>query len=268
MLEITNLVKRYGHNEAVLKGLDLKVEDNSVVSIVGASGAGKSTMLRCINRLVEPTSGSIKLNGTELVNVKGAELRRARRKIGMVFQGFNLLDRLTVMENVLAGRLGYVNLYQAISRRYPQADIERAFTLMERVGIAHYANKRADELSGGERQRVGVVRALMQEPDLLLADEPTASLDPRTSEQIMILLQSLASELSLPVLINIHNVAQAKTYTERIVGLRHGKMIFDGVPADFNKDALDAIYGGIEAPDDAITEQPGDHAEEPRHDAV
>ncbi|RUR35839.1 phosphonate ABC transporter ATP-binding protein [Vreelandella populi] len=263
MLEIKNLVKRYGRNKAVLEGLDLKVEDNSVVSIVGASGAGKSTMLRCINRLVEPTSGSITLNGTELVHLKGADLRRARRKIGMVFQGFNLLDRLTVMENVLAGRLGYVNLYQAITRRYPQADIERAFVLMERVGIAQYANKRADELSGGERQRVGVVRALMQEPEVLLADEPTASLDPRTSEQIMMLLQSLASELSLPVLINIHNVSQAKTYTERIVGLRHGKMIFDGVPADFNKDALDAIYGGIEAPDDATSNAP---VEERAHD--
>lgn len=266
MLEIANLVKRYGHDEAVLKGLDLVVEGNSVVSIVGASGAGKSTMLRCINRLVEPTSGSIKLNGTELVNLKGGALRRARRKIGMVFQGFNLIDRLTVMENVLAGRLGYVSLYQAISRRYPQQDIERAFALMERVGIAHYANKRADALSGGERQRVGVVRALMQEPEVLLADEPTASLDPRTSEQIMMLLQSLASELSLPVLINIHNVAQAKTYTERIVGLRHGKMIFDGLPADFDQDALDAIYGGIEAPEDVLSDEPARAVEGATHD--
>ncbi|MFN2331258.1 MAG: phosphonate ABC transporter ATP-binding protein [Halomonas sp.] len=256
MLEISNLIKRYGRDEPVLQGLDLVVEDNSVVSIVGASGAGKSTMLRCINRLVEPTSGSIRLNGVELVGLRGGDLRKARRKIGMVFQGFNLIDRLTVMENVLAGRLGYVSLFQAITRRFPPEDIERAFTLMERVGIAQYANKRADELSGGERQRVGVVRALMQEPEVLLADEPTASLDPRTSEQIMMLLQSLASELSLPVLINIHNVAQAKTYTERIVGLRHGKMIFDGVPADFNKEALDAIYGGIEAPDDEITAEP------------
>ncbi|MCE8011652.1 phosphonate ABC transporter ATP-binding protein [Billgrantia desiderata] len=262
MLEISKLVKRYGRDEPVLKELDLTVEGSSVVSIVGASGAGKSTMLRCINRLVEPTSGSIKLNGNELVHLRGRELRRARRKIGMVFQGFNLIDRLTVMENVLAGRLGYVNLYQAITRRYPQSDIERAFTLMERVGIAHYANKRADELSGGERQRVGVVRALMQEPEILLADEPTASLDPRTSEQIMKLLQSLASELSLPVLINIHNVAQAKAYTERIVGLRHGRMIFDGAPADFGKEALDAIYGGIETAEDEITEEPGRPAQQ------
>lgn len=268
MLEISKLVKRYGRDKPVLEGLDLRVEGSSVVSIVGASGAGKSTMLRCINRLVEPTSGSIKLNGTELVNLRGRELRRARRKIGMVFQGFNLIDRLTVMENVLAGRLGYVNLFQAVTRRYPQHDIERAFHLMERVGIAHYANKRADELSGGERQRVGVVRALMQEPEILLADEPTASLDPRTSEQIMKLLQSLASELSLPVLINIHNVAQAKAYTERIVGLRHGKMIFDGAPADFDKAALDAIYGGIETAGDEIIEEPGRSTRGVAHDST
>ncbi|OZB02775.1 MAG: phosphonate ABC transporter ATP-binding protein, partial [Marinobacter sp. 34-60-7] len=183
MLEISNLVKRYGQNEPVLKGLDLTVEGSSVVAIVGASGAGKSTLLRCINRLVEPTSGSIKLNGLELSSLRGGELRQARRRIGMVFQGFNLIDRLSVMENVLSGRLGYVSFFQALTRRFPQSDIERAFHLMERVGIDHYANKRADQLSGGERQRVAVVRALMQEPEILLADEPTASLDPKTSQQ-------------------------------------------------------------------------------------
>jgi len=250
MLKISNLEKRYGKNEPVLKGLDLTVDGSSVVSIVGASGAGKSTLLRCINRLVEPTSGQIQLNGLDLVDLRGAELRRARRKIGMVFQGFNLIDRLTVMENVLSGRLGYVSLYRAITRKYPQSDIDRAFHLMERVGIDHYANKRADQLSGGERQRVAVVRALMQEPEILLADEPTASLDPKTSQQIMSLLQALASEMDLPVLINIHNVTQARMYTDRIVGMRHGQMIFDGGPKDFNQDALDAIYGGIESPDE------------------
>lgn len=249
MLDIKNLEKRYGKNEPVLTGLNLTVEGSSVVSIVGASGAGKSTLLRCINRLVEPTSGQILLNGVDMAKVSGAELRQARRNIGMVFQGFNLIDRLTVMENVLSGRLGYVSLYRAITRKFPQSDIERAFQLMERVGIAHYANKRADQLSGGERQRVAVVRALMQEPQILLADEPTASLDPKTSQQIMSLLRSLASEMNLPVLINIHNVTQARMYTDRIVGMRHGQMIFDGGPKDFNQDALDAIYGGIESPD-------------------
>lgn len=244
MLNITSLVKRYGNGEPVLKDLDLMIEGESVVSIIGSSGAGKSTLLRCINRLVEPTSGSIELNGNELTKLKGRQLRAARRKIGMVFQGFNLVDRLTVMENVQSGRLGYISTWAAVTRRYPKEDIRRAFELMERVGIAHYANKRADELSGGERQRVGVVRALMQNPEILLADEPTASLDPKTSEQIMELLRKLAGELKLPVLINIHNVNEAKIYTDRIVGMRYGRIIFDDKPNALGKEAMDKIYSG------------------------
>ncbi|MGC3874706.1 phosphonate ABC transporter ATP-binding protein [Halomonas sp. GXIMD04776] len=244
MLRITRLVKRYGNGEPVLKDLDLEVPGESVVSIIGASGAGKSTLLRCINRLVEPTSGSIVLNDLELTTLKRDGLRKARRRIGMIFQGFNLVDRLTVMENVQCGRLGYIPYWRAALRRYPAEDIERAFQLMERVGIAHYANKRADELSGGERQRVGVVRALMQDPDILLADEPTASLDPVTSRQIMELLQRLADELHLPVLINIHNVSEAKEFTQRIVGMRFGRIIFDGVPDDLDQDAMDSVYSG------------------------
>lgn len=247
MLRIRNLVKSYGADQPVLKGLDFEVAGESMVAVIGASGAGKSTLLRCINRLVEPTSGEIELNGVMLTGLKGRDLRLARRRIGMVFQSFNLVDRLTVMENVQSGRLGYLPLWRAALRRYPKADIRRAFELMTRVGIAHYANKRADELSGGERQRVGVVRALMQEPEILLADEPTASLDPRTSEQIMELLRSLSSELSLPVLINIHNVAEAKAYTDRIVGMRYGRIIFDGTPDRLDDAAMDEIYAGIPA---------------------
>ncbi|MBU3259490.1 phosphonate ABC transporter ATP-binding protein [Roseovarius sp. PS-C2] len=244
MLKITDLVKRYGTGSPVLKSLDLTIEGESVVSVIGSSGAGKSTLLRCINRLVEPTSGSIELNGTELTRLRGRELRAARRKIGMVFQGFNLVDRLTVMENVQSGRLGYIPTWAAVMRRYPPKDIRRAYELMERVGIAHYANKRADELSGGERQRVGVVRALMQDPEILLADEPTASLDPKTSEQIMGLLRDLAGELKLPVLINIHNVTEAKIYTDRIVGMRYGRIIFDDTPDKLDQEAMDQIYSG------------------------
>lgn len=247
MLRIKELVKRYGDEKAVLKNLNLEVPGESVVSIIGASGAGKSTLLRCINRLVEPSSGSIELNGTELTTLEGKSLRLARRRIGMVFQGFNLIERLTVMENVQSGRLGYLPAWRAVSRKYPQEDIDRAFHLMERVGIAHYADKRASELSGGERQRVGVVRALMQEPEILLADEPTASLDPKTSRQIMELLRALASELQLPVLINIHNVNEAKEYTQRIVGMRFGRIIFDGEPVDLSNDAMDEIYAGVPA---------------------
>ncbi len=244
MLKITDLVKRYGTGEPVLKNLDFTIEGESVVSIIGSSGAGKSTLLRCINRLVEPTSGSIVLNGVELTTLRGKNLRAARRNIGMVFQGFNLVERLTVMENVQSGRLGYISTWAAITRRYPKEDIRRAFELMERVGIAQYANTRADQLSGGERQRVGVVRALMQQPEILLADEPTASLDPKTSEQIMGLLRDLAGELKLPVLINIHNVAEAKEYTDRIVGMRYGRIIFDDKPAQLDEAEMDKIYAG------------------------
>lgn len=247
MLRITHLVKRYGSGEAVLKDLDLDVPEESLVSIIGASGAGKSTLLRCINRLVEPTSGSIELNDVELTTLGRAQLRKSRRRIGMIFQGFNLVDRLTVMENVQCGRMGYIPYWRAALRRYPGEDIERAFHLMERVGIAHYANKRADELSGGERQRVGVVRALMQDPEILLADEPTASLDPVSSRQIMELLQQLADELKLPVLINIHNVGEAREFTRRIVGMRFGRFIFDGKPQDLDNDSMDAVYRGTSA---------------------
>lgn len=254
MLKMTDLVKRYGSGEPVLKDLNLTIEGESVVSIIGSSGAGKSTLLRCINRLVEPTSGSIILNGTELTQLSGKDLRLARRKIGMVFQSFNLVDRLTVMENVQTGRLGYISTWAAITRKYPKEDIRRAYELMERVGIAHYANKRSDELSGGERQRVGVVRALMQKPEILLADEPTASLDPKTSEQIMGLLRDLARELKLPVLINIHNVAEAKEYTDRIVGMRYGRIIFDGLPSELDQTAMDQIYSGVPAEDRAQLE--------------
>lgn len=247
MLKISKLVKRYGKGEPVLRDLDLEVESESVVAVIGASGAGKSTLLRCINRLVEPTSGRIELNGVELTALRGRELRAARRRIGMIFQSFNLVDRLTVMENVQSGRLGYLPLWRAALRRYPRQDVRRAYELMERVGIAHYADTRADALSGGERQRVGVVRALMQEPEILLADEPTASLDPKTSAQIMELLRSLAGELSLPILINIHNVAEARTYADRIVGMRYGRIIFDAAPSALDERAMDEIYAGVPA---------------------
>lgn len=261
MLRVNQLVKRYGNDKPVLKNLDLEVPGESVVAIIGASGAGKSTLLRCINRLVEPTSGSINLNGVELTELDGRTLRMARRRIGMIFQSFNLVDRLTVMENVLSGRLGYVPFWRAALRRFPQEDIDRAFHLMERVGIAHYVNKRSDELSGGERQRVGVVRALMQEPEILLADEPTASLDPKTSRQIMELLQALASELQLPVLINIHNVTEAREFTQRIVGMRYGRITFDGLPGDLDAEAMDEIYAGAPATDRDEGEHP-DHLRE------
>ena len=244
MLKIQNLVKRYGKGETVLKGLNLTTDDRKMTAIIGSSGAGKSTLLRCINRLIEADSGSIELEGVDILSLKGKELQRVRRRIGMIFQGYNLIDRLTVMENILSGRLGYVGFFAGTFRKFPQEDVDRAYGFLKRVKLDHYVNKRCDQLSGGERQRVGVVRALMQEPQILLADEPTASLDPKTSEQIMELIATLAQELGLPVLINLHNVLQAKRYAQRIIGLNHGVLIFDGTPSELKKEDLERIYAG------------------------
>ncbi|OUN00390.1 MAG: phosphonate ABC transporter ATP-binding protein [Firmicutes bacterium ZCTH02-B6] len=243
MLKITKLTKIYGPGRPALYEFDLAIDEPGLTAIIGPSGAGKSTLLRCINRLVEPTSGSIELDGVEITKLKGAALRDVRRRIGMIFQSFNLIDRLTVMENVLSGRLGYVSFWQALTRRFPQEDIDRAYYLLERVGLAHYVNKRADALSGGERQRVGVARALMQDPKIILADEPTASLDPKTSIQIMGFLKELSEEFSIPVLVNLHNVELARRYSRRVVGLQGGRKVFDGNPGALTEDVLDAIYG-------------------------
>ncbi len=246
MLKITNLVKSYGNGEPVLKGLNLATDKRRLTAVIGSSGAGKSTLLRCINRLVPANSGSIELDGEDVLKLHGRELQNTRRKIGMIFQAYNLVDRLTVMENVLSGRLGYVGLLRGVFRRFPQEDVDRAYALLKRVGLAQYVNKRCDALSGGERQRVGCARALMQNPSILLADEPTASLDPKTSERIMELIAGITDELDLPVLINLHNVPQATGYADRIVGLRHGVIVFDGNPGDLTEDWLDKIYAGHE----------------------
>lgn len=246
MLKITDLKKNYGNGEMVLKGLNLETDHRRLTAIIGSSGAGKSTLLRCINRLVPANSGRIELDGVNILEQHGKALQDTRRQIGMIFQAYNLVDRLTVMENVLSGRLGYVGILRGVLRKFPQEDVDHAYTLLKRVGLERYVNKRCDELSGGERQRVGCARALMQNPRILLADEPTASLDPKTSERIMELIARITDELDLPVLINLHNVPQARTYADRILGLRHGVMIFDGNPGELTDDWLDQIYAGHE----------------------
>ncbi len=173
----------------------------------------------------------------------GGELRRVRRRIGMIFQEYALVERLTVMENVLSGRLGYVPFWRSFTRRYPQADVDKAFALLDRVGLSEHADKRADELSGGQRQRVGIARALEQDPELLLVDEPTASLDPKTSRQIMRLIREICGERNLPAIINIHDVMLAQMFVDRIVGLRAGEVVFDGPPDTLDDAALTEIYG-------------------------
>jgi phosphonate transport system ATP-binding protein len=243
MLQVTGLTKRYRTGDLALKGIDIDLADGQVMALIGPSGAGKSTAIRCINRLVEPTAGSITLNGTEITGLGSRDLRRARRRMGMIFQEYALVERLTVMENVLSGRLGYVGFWQSWFRRFPQTDIDAAFELLTRVGLDHMVDKRADELSGGQRQRVGVCRALIQNPELLLVDEPTASLDPKTSRQIMRLIKELCAERKLSAIINIHDVMLAQMFAERIVGLRLGEIVYDGPPDGLTAEVLTQIYG-------------------------
>lgn len=227
MLEIDGLTKIYPTGDRALQGITLQLPRGQVLALIGPSGAGKSTLIRCVNRLVEPSGGAIRLNGTDLTRLGPAGLRRARRKLGMIFQEYALLERLTVMENVLSGRLGYVGFWASALRRFPQRDVDEAFRLLQRVGLEAFVDKRADALSGGQRQRVGIARALLQDPDVLLVDEPTASLDPKTARQIMRLITELAKERGLSAIINIHDVALAKAFAERVVGLRSGEIVFD-----------------------------------------
>ena len=243
MLTLSGVGKRYPTGDRALTDIELTLPKGQVMALIGPSGAGKSTLIRCVNRLVEPTQGSIRLEGTELTKLSGQKLRQARRSMGMIFQEYALVDRLTVMENVLSGQLGYVGFWRSFLRRYPQEAIVEAFRLLERVGLPHAIDKRADALSGGQRQRVGIARALLQSPKLLLVDEPTASLDPKTSRQIMRLIRELCAERDLAAIINIHDVALAQQFADRIVGLRAGQIVFDGLPSELTSEMLTTIYG-------------------------
>jgi phosphonate transport system ATP-binding protein len=244
VLEVTGLHKTYPTGDRALRGVTFTVQGPGAVFVIGSSGAGKSTLLRCINRLVEPDRGSIRLAGQEITALSGPALRAARRSMGMIFQEFNLIERLTVMENVLSGRLGYVSTWQAWRRRFPAADVEAAFRTLARVGLEGFEDKRADELSGGQRQRVGIARALVQRPKILLVDEPTSSLDPKTSQAVLRLIVELAAEDGVPALVNIHDVPLARAFARRILGLRAGSIVYDGPASALDEGALEAIYGG------------------------
>jgi phosphonate transport system ATP-binding protein len=243
MLRIENLQKRYQTGDLALNNVSLEVPRGQVMALIGPSGAGKSTLIRCVNRLVEPTGGKIFLGDLELAHLGSSELRRARTRMGMIFQEYALVERLSVMENVLSGRLGYVGFWRSYFRKFPQSDIDEAYNLLQRVGLDHMADKRADELSGGQRQRVGICRALIQNPDLLLVDEPTASLDPKTSRQIMRLICELCAERQLAAIINIHDVLLAQMFARRVVGLQLGNIVYDGPPDQLSAEVLTQIYG-------------------------
>ena len=245
VLALRGLSKAYRPGQPVLRHIDLDIADEGVVAIIGPSGTGKSTLIRCINRLVDPTAGQILFRGADMAQLKGRALSEARRHIGMVFQEYNLVERLSVIENVLCGKLGLLPLWRPLLRRFEPQDIEQAFELLASVGLdQEFATRRADALSGGQRQRVGIARALMQAPDLILADEPTSSLDPRTAVEIMELLAGLAQSRRMPVVMNIHNVELARRFARRIIGMSKGEIVFDGTPDALQESDLIAIYGG------------------------
>lgn len=243
MLQLIRLSKSYVPGKPVLVDIDLDIATRGITAIIGPSGTGKSTLIRCINRLVEPTAGEIVFEGVDIARLSGRALREARRHIGMVFQEYNLVERLTVMENLLSGRLGYVSPWRAWRRRFPPEDIRTAFELLDVVGLSGFAHRRADALSGGQRQRVGIARAVMQAPKLLLADEPTSSLDPKTSVEIMQLMADIAHNRNIPVLVNMHDVELAKRFADRIVGMSQGRVVFDDVPSALRDVMLGRIYG-------------------------
>jgi phosphonate transport system ATP-binding protein len=246
MLEVKNLTKIYNDGTVALRNVSFTVEDGDFLIIIGLSGSGKSTLLRCINRLVEPTEGKIIWNGQDITQANQTELRHFRRKIGMVFQQFNLVKRSKVITNVISGRLGYVNEWQSLFYRIPQADRERAKKVLERIGIADQAQKRADELSGGQQQRVGIARALMQEPEMILADEPVASLDPVLAHSILQHLEDLNQEDNMTILCSLHYLDLVQRYASRVIGLRAGEIVYRGVREDIRAmtdDQFKDIYG-------------------------
>lgn len=241
-LTVSDVRKSYATGEVALHGVDVSVKEREIVALLGLSGSGKSTLLRCINRLVEPDSGQVILDGVNITALSKRELRRARGDMGMIFQEFNLVNRLTVLENVLSGTLGTTSLWRAFTRAFRSTDIQRAIELCFRVGIADHIKKRADQLSGGQRQRVGIARALIQNPKLLLVDEPTSSLDPKIGAEVMDLIYEVAQERGVSVLFSVHDIGLARNYSDRIVGLLDGKKVFDEKTDALDKKSVNLIY--------------------------
>lgn len=243
MLKIEHLTKIYDNGVLALDDVSFEVPDGQFVVIIGLSGSGKSTLLRCINRLIDPTEGRILWNGEDITAATDEELRHIRRRFGMIFQHFNLVKRSSVMTNVLSGRLGYTNPLWSFVNHFSREDKEKALAKLQRVGIREKAHIRADELSGGQQQRVGIARALMQEPELMLADEPVASLDPATSHSVMKYLELLNKEDGLTIMCSLHFLSLARQYADRIIALKDGKLEFDGSPEEIDENRFRAIYG-------------------------
>lgn len=243
MLEIKNLTKIYEGGTQALYDVSFTVKPGEFLAVIGLSGSGKSTLLRCINRLIEPTEGQIIWNGQDITAASQDEMLLIRRKIGMIFQHFNLVTRSKVITNVLAGRLGYVNPAMSLVNRFPKSDLDMALKQLDRFSIADQAYKRADELSGGQQQRVGIARAMMQEPEIILADEPVASLDPVLAHSIMQYLETINKEDGVMVLCSLHFLDLVHRYADRAIALNEGKLMFDGSPQDIDDEKFKEIYG-------------------------
>jgi len=243
MLRIEHLNKVYPNGTVALTDVSFQVEDGEFLAVIGLSGSGKSTLLRCINRLIEPTSGKVIWNDTDVTALPASEMRQVRRQIGMVFQQFNLVKRSSVLTNVLSGRLGYVSPYQSVFNYFSPADYQRAMENLEQLGLADKAHVRADSLSGGQQQRVGIARALMQEPKLVLADEPVASLDPVLAHSILKYLEQMNKELNITVLCSLHFLDLVHRYATRAIALKDGQLVFQGLPTEIDDAQFKAIYG-------------------------
>ena len=251
LLTIVGLGKAYGtrrdgEGQRALSGVDFTAKPGELVSVIGPSGAGKSTFLRCINRLIEPTEGTISFCGEDITHLSRGQLRAVHRQIAMIFQNYNLVYRLTAIQNVLHGRLGYKNVVAGSLGLYTEEEKVHAFELLDEVGLGEFAYRRADQLSGGQKQRVGIARALMQEPKIMLCDEPIASLDPKSSRMVMEQLRRLSTERGITCIVNLHQVDFALEFSDRIVGLRAGEKVFDGSPAECTPEIVRGIYEGDE----------------------
>ncbi len=243
MLRVENLTKIYPDGTEALRNVSFEVKDGEFLTVIGLSGSGKSTLLRCINRLIDPTEGHVIWDEIDITAAQGKELRQIRRQIGMIFQQFNLVKRSSVMINVLSGRLGYANPWASLFHRFSGEDRRRAVAALDRVGIAEKADNRADQLSGGQQQRVGIARALMQEPRLMLADEPVASLDPVLAHSILQYLELLNRQDGITVLCSLHFLDLVHRYATRVIGLKDGKLVFDGLPSELTKERFKEVYG-------------------------
>ncbi len=243
ILEVNNLHKIYNSGTHALKGVSFTVEEGEFLVIIGLSGSGKSTLLRCINRLIEPTSGNIKFLGKDITHIKGEELRKVKSQIGMVFQQFNLIKRRSVLTNVITGKLGSLSTFNSVVEKFDKNVIDEAHRNLETVGIGEKAKERADSLSGGQQQRVAIARSLMQNPKLLLADEPVASLDPATSNSVMQYFEKINKDLGTTVICNLHFLSLVRRYATRVIALKAGKIIYQGFPNEIDETWFKAIYG-------------------------